>query len=251
MRRLLISGACFAAGMALPPLAYAQTITDPVWSRPPSPELASDLLPGFANGIGVSGSALIECRLFDDGHPFRCRVVSESVPGLGFGAAARLVVASGELRTRRIDGQPTQGMVRTNVSFMTPTVSERGKTWAGRQPTLEGLRLARQVVDKMEDEELPTTESMMDGLDYDRRAVVRPWIEELITPSRERLREVRTVQLARLFSEQALHGMLVGKYPVAPNEEELLDACPEWTPKEAAAVAELRRRYCSRYQCEE
>lgn len=244
--------ACVAMVTLMAGGVQAQTITNPSWTRPPDPDLSGLLLPAFANTIGVSGSAVIECHLFKDGHPFLCRVISEPVPGLGFGAAARLVVASGELSTRRVDGEPTRGSIRTRVSFSAAPLGQRGKTWTGPEPTPEGLRLARQVVEMMPEEHFPTLDDMMDGLDYDRRAVVRSWIEELdLGPSPKRVRDIRAIQFARLFNEDELRGLLDGRYPEMPTEDELLDACPELTAKEAAGLAELRSRYCARYQCGE
>ena len=249
MRVALMIGLILSASLVGAPMAQAQSTVDPSWLRSSNPDLASALMPGFATALGVSASALIECRVVEDGHPFTCRVVSETVPGLGFGAAARLVVASGELRTRHVDGRPASSVVRSNVRFVAPPIARRGKTWTGPHPSEEALRLASRLVETMPESAFPSMDDAMDGLDHDRRAVVRPWVEELILPSHERMRQVRAIQLARLFSEADLRGILDGRFPAEPSEEELINACPELTTKEAAAFVELRRRYCERYEC--
>ncbi|RYG15031.1 MAG: hypothetical protein EON96_11330 [Caulobacteraceae bacterium] len=207
-------------------------------------------MPGFANSLGIDAVVTVHCVLMEDGHPFHCQAIDETVHGLGFAAAARLVVASGELRARRLDGAPTPGQVVTRVRFHAPPLATRGESWQGQEAGEEGLRLAGQVLDKYPEPRAFADQSM-DGLDFDRRAVVGPWVVELMTPSPERLRQIQTIQLARLFTVSELQGALDGRFPAFPNGQDFMDAAPGMTASELANLEELRRRYCERYECGE
>jgi hypothetical protein len=113
------------------------------------------------------------------------------------------------------------------------------------------MSLAREIVESMPDwSPRDRREAMMDGLDFDRQAVVGPWIDELLPMDREADLRIAALQIARLYSEAELRRMLAGE-PVDDRSPEALDAaCPERTPGEELAMEELRRRYCSRYGCE-
>lgn len=244
---LLCSGAC--VDPTLDSQSPGPAFEPPSWSSPPDGDLASHLMPGFAATIGVSGSASVRCMIMEDGHPFRCSVLNESVPGLRFGSAARVVAASGQIRTRRIEGEPAPTTIQFTVRFQAPDPSDRGRTWDGPEPGAERLRLARAVAESIPDDAIFAGDPM-DGLDHDRRAVVEPWVQELIGMSAERQMEVRTIQLARLLDERELLGMLEGREVEPPTEEAWLDASPQLTLEEQTAILELRDRYCARFQCQ-
>jgi hypothetical protein len=247
MTRKLCVLACLTALAAAGPLS-AQERTDPYWLAPVEEELASRLYPGFAALMRTPGLARIKCWVEEDGHPYLCHVVHESPRGLGFGSAARVIVASAQVGLGWVDGQPVPTSVETNIRFRTP---EPARGWEGPEPTGVQMSLAREIVESMPDwSPRDRREAMMDGLDFDRQAVVGPWIDELLPMDRETDLGIAALQIARLYSEAELRRMLAGE-PVDDRSPEALDAaCPELTPEEELAMEELRRRYCSRYGCE-
>lgn len=218
------------------------------WERPPDSDLASFLMPGFANLIGVDGSAKVRCRTLEDGNPVNCGVVWETPAGLGFGSAARAVVASGEVRIHRIAGVPSPAYVASTVNFISAPFDQPQDRWAGEKPSEAALVLSRELVDLFGDD-LPGID-LMDGLDYDRRVVVEPWIDELFPTSAEQKREMAILQVARAFGEDRLRRLKAGLDVTWPTLDEIEAACPDFTPEEQTAVLELRRRYCERYECE-
>jgi len=234
----------------LPLEAKAQELVAPSWIAAPDPELAAELLPWFAGLIGVAGRATIKCLAIEDGHAFRCEVVEESPAGLGFGSAGRLVVASGTVAAARMGGRPVARWVQTRVQFHSFDMDAPMEQWTGRTPTPEGLALARQVVETMPFQAIPHMDDLMGGLDHDRRAVVRPWIDELLPGYETVMGEAPIIQTARLFSEDQLRDILAGRYVALPDEKQIARACPEPSPEELAALRELRRRYCERFGCE-
>lgn len=229
--------------------AAAQSDREPSWATAPDGELTGQLMPRFANMLGISGSALIECRVVTDGHPFNCRVVSESHHGLGFGAAARLVVASGEINTARVAGAPIGSTFRARVNFVAADLEDRtSSALKGPVPTPRALALAREIISQA-NSEIDEDSDRMDGLDYDRRAVVSGWMDELMPITASQKLEIRAQQFSRLFSETDLKRILNGERVEMPSAEDLLAACPEPTPAEMEALRELKRRYCGQYEC--
>ena len=225
----------------------AQERTDPYWKSSPDPELGSMLYPGFALLIEASGNATIKCWVESDGHPYVCEVVQETPRGLGFGSAARVMVASAEIGVRRLDGRPVPTSVQTTIRFSMP---ERGR-WDGPEPSDMQLSLAREILQSMPTWTPPDRrETMMEGLDFDRRTVVGPWIDELLPPDRGADLQIAARQMGRLYSEEELRRILSGDTLPARSPEELMAACPDPTPEEEVVIGELRRRYCDRYGCE-
>ena len=247
MTRKLCLLACLTA-LAAAGSVCAQERTDPYWLAPADEELASRLYPGFAALMQTLGMARIKCWVEADGHPYLCNVVHESPRGLGFGSAARVIVASAQVGLGRVDGEPAPASVETNIRFRAP---EPARGWDGPEPTDVQLSLAREIVESMPDwSPRDRMDAIMDGLDFDRRAVVGPWIDELLPMDRETDLRFAALQMARLYSEAELRRVLAGE-PVDDRSPEALDAaCPDLTPEEELAMAELRRRYCDRYGCE-
>ncbi|WP_292098990.1 hypothetical protein [Brevundimonas sp.] len=248
MTRKLCLLACLLPALAAAGPVSAQERTDPYWLAPAQEELASRLYPGFAGLLQTPGLARVKCWVEADGHPYLCDVVHESPRGLGFGSAARVIVASAQVGLGRVDGRPAPTSVETNIRFRVPDV-ERG--WDGPEPTGVQLSLAREIVESMPDwSPRDRMEAMMDGLDFDRRAVVGPWIDELLPMDRETDLRIAALQMARLYSEAELRRVLAGERVDDRSPEALAAACPELTPGEELAMEELRRRYCGRYGCE-
>lgn len=244
-KRMALASLFLSLAMAGP--TAAQDRTGAFWADPVNPELASKLYPGFAALLETPGWARVRCWVETDGHPYICEVVDEFPRGLGFGAAARVIVASATVGVGRVDGQPVPTSIQTNVRFSAP---EPGPAWDGPEPTEARLALARELLESMPDAFPPNyREAMMDGLDFDRRAVVGPWIDELMPMDREAVLRTQTLQIARLLSEADLRRIRAGEPVEAPSPEAFAAACPEPTPEEVAAIAELRRRYCDRYEC--
>lgn len=232
-------------------MTTAQDRTPARWSSPVQADLASELFPRFASLLGESGRVLLICRVEGDGHPYLCEVAREAPHGLGFGAAARVVVASGEFAAARENGEIVPTRIQTNVRFWSPNRAPFGG-WSGPEPTPAAVALAREMFDEMAAaEQLPASyrDEMMDGLDHDRRAVVGPWLDELFPRDAAREKEATSIQMARLFGEDGLRRLRTGEPVDWPSEDEVYAACPDPTPAEQAAFEELRRRYCERYEC--
>lgn len=250
MRPQIVLAGLIGLVASLPSEARGQDFVAPSWIEAPSPDLGDELLPPFAGLIGVGGRATIKCLAIEDGHAFRCEVVEESPAGLGFGSAGRLVVASGKVAAARLDGRPVARWVQTRVRFESFDMDAPMEPWTGQEPTAEGLALAREVVETMPIYAIPRIDDLMGGLDHDRRAVVRPWIAELLPGYETLMREAPIIQTARLFSEDELRDFLAGRHVEIPDPELIALACPEPTPDELIALRELRRRYCERFGCE-
>jgi len=241
-----------AAAMLIASDVAAQDFKPPTWAAAPDGELASDLFPGFAAFLGVNGRASLTCRIVQDGPPFLCRVDDESPAGLGFGAAARLVAASGQMRAARRNGEVAPASIQTTVRFFYPEASAFGG-WTGPEPSAERLALAKALLASgvKDAKRLPSyREMVLDGLDADRRAVVRAWLDELMPYDPDQELSTAATQIARLFGEDDLRRMMAGEEVASPTEEEFMTACPDPTPEQRAALDELKRRYCSRYSCD-
>lgn len=251
MLRIII-GALVGAVALCAGAAPAQQRVNPYWKTPVDPELATDLFPGFAALVQQEGRVEVRCHVPADGRPYLCTVVEETPPGLGFGAAARVMLTSAEVGTARVDGRPVPSEVVTTVYFQLPDRTGPYGSWTGPEPTPAHLALAHQVVAGPQKDSLPgmfDREQMLDGLDHDRRAVVRPWIDELFPSDPEAEQKAAAVAMARLYSEADLRRILAGEPVAYPSEQAFFSAWPEATPQEEANLEELRRRYCERYEC--
>ncbi len=247
----------WAAGfliMALTAPALAQendpTFIPPSWARAPDSALVVGLLPPIAGLIGVSGWAAIDCLAPDDGHTFDCHVTDESPEGLGFGSAGRLIVASGEVRAARLNGEILPRRVSTRIFFMGPDLDEVFPPWTGHEPTEAELVLARQVVEIDTLVRPMTVDFLVRSLDFDRRAIVRGWIDELLPHYDETLLEIMAIQLARVMSVADMQAVIDGETVPRPDPDLMVEACPDPSAEELRAIRELRRRYCERWSCE-
>lgn len=228
----------------------AQERTSPSWARPADPLVAEMLYPGFAAMLEQGGWARIRCWIEDDGHPFLCEVADEAPHGLGFGAAARVTIASADVRAARVDGQIVGRMIQTTVRFAMADEGVPFGGWTGPEPSGGKLALARKVVsDRAEDFPPSYRDSMMNGLDFDRRSIVGAWIDELMPFDPVRATDALVLQAARLFTEDELQRMLAGENIDPPSDEDFYAASPDATPEDEAAITELKRRYCDRWEC--
>lgn len=247
-RMVSLAAACALAGVGGG--AAAQEQVNPSWAKPVQTDLAERLFPGFAATIGQSGRVTVRCEIEADGHPYLCDIVDEAPHGLGFGSAARVIIASAEVRAARVDGLIVGRTIQTTVRFLMPEDDAPFGNWTGPEPSESRLALARALVETMTSDFAPSLrEEMMDGLDFDRRATVSQWIDELMPRDPAREKEVATIQFARLFDEYQLRRLLARQPVDFPSEEAFYQACPDPTPAEAAALVELKRRYCDRWEC--
>lgn len=90
-----------------------------VWARTPTAETMARSYPPKAAAEGVGGSADLLCFIGLRGLPESCKVIEESPPGLGFGAAAQRGVAPAmQAAPLARDGLPSQGrVVRIRIAF--------------------------------------------------------------------------------------------------------------------------------------
>jgi len=232
--------------------AGAQERSDPYWARPVQADLAEKLYPGFAALIGQGGRVTLVCPVARDGPVYLCEIVDETPRGLGFGAAARVMATSAEVGAARLDGRIVARHIRFTTRFAMADQGAPYGGWTGPEPNRATLALAREMIEEATGAEwLPPSyrDRMMDGLDHDRRAVVEPWLDELFPRDEAREKATMALQLARLFDETELRRLRAGDPVDWPSEDEFFAACPDPTPAELAAIDELRRRYCERYEC--
>lgn len=149
MKRRVTILALAAAMTAVGGTAGAQERVPARWTRPVQPELAEQLYPGFASLLGEDGRVVLVCPIDEDGPADRCEVVEEAPAGLGFGAAARVMVASAEVAVSRVDGVAVPSRIRTTVRFRQKDDDVPFGGWTGPEPTPAALALAREMMDEM------------------------------------------------------------------------------------------------------
>lgn len=243
-----------AAGLALAlavgaGVVQAQDRVSPGWRKPPDPHLGMDLYPRFASIMNQQGWATVKCRIEADGHPFNCEVIDEWPYGLGFGSAARVVVASGEIAAAREGGQIVGRPIQTTVRFSLPQGPIFGG-WKGPEPSAEALALARQLAEQHVDVSPPLNRDvMLGGLDYDRRQIVLGWFDELMPIDVEREKEGLALTIARLATLDQIRGMIAGVPMEEPSDEDYYAAGPDPTPEDLAVYDEIKRRFCERWDC--
>lgn len=242
---------CLVAALAGGSALHAQDreVEPPSWRTAPDPNLAGELMPGLAGLMGISGRATVRCLAVGDGRPSRCHVADERPAGLGFGSAARLVVASGEVRAARSDGRIVTSWINSTVNFTAFDLDQPVRQWTGPEPSEEGLALARRVVKTDLAAHLPTVDELIAGLDFDRRALVRNWIEELLPGLEATNRDAPAIQLARLLTPEQLRTILAGGDVPTPDYETYEAAFQDVSAEELIALRELRRRFCERWSC--
>lgn len=94
--------------------------TEADWIRRPTPDMLRAVWPKAAMQSGRGGQALIACKLSTQGLLFDCKVVSETPPGMGFGAAAIAMSPQLLMKPARHNGQAVVSEVRIPVKFESP-----------------------------------------------------------------------------------------------------------------------------------
>ncbi|HXA39940.1 MAG TPA: TonB family protein [Phenylobacterium sp.] len=117
--RLAVAAGFFAfashAGAA-PPI-----ITHPDWIVKPDAGAYSRYYPPLASELGVSGYAVIHCKVGRDGYLSECSVGMERPAALGFGQAAIGLSAEFQMRPQTLNGQPVDGAgINIPIRFNAP-----------------------------------------------------------------------------------------------------------------------------------
>ena len=84
-------------------------VQNPDWERLPSGDQLADIYPDQARDYGVTGRAVIKCRILAAGQLSDCEVISETPAGLGFGRATLQAARYFKMRPKTINGTPVEG----------------------------------------------------------------------------------------------------------------------------------------------
>lgn len=108
---------------------------DADWLKKPTAENLMAVWPRQGLERGLGGRAKLTCIVTVQGALRDCKVVEESPPGIGFGAAALALTPQFLMRPAMKDGKPVQGEVSIPINFPSP-----GKALGSRiVPDTEGL----------------------------------------------------------------------------------------------------------------
>lgn len=127
------------------PAVPAHAVTRPDWAALPSAEGMARYYPEAAQRAGLEGSATISCAVAQSGSLQACRLVAESPPGAGFGAAALQMAPLFHMRPMSVDGHPVAGgAISIPIRFRLPKepdppASEVAATWIAILLALAGL----------------------------------------------------------------------------------------------------------------
>lgn len=234
-------------------LSFGLTGQDPgvvnaAWVSAPAATAAD--YPRFAGIVRAEGHVVVQCEALPTGALSACTAMSEKPAHLGFGREAVRVVQRGVLTPRTVDGTPVTSRIQVRIPFRMPAwpPSATPNPWTGPEPTAGQRNSAQRWAVRAASRSPTLARFGLEDLPPDRRAVVTEWIGELY-PDRQKTQEIFTVAAARLLAEIGLPEMP----PTRPLDEET------WSRRFAAASAdqfdghaadaELRRRYCARYEC--
>ena len=110
-----------AAAAEAPVTAPATLIAPPVWLKKPSgPDVASHY-PQKALSAGLSGGAVVECKVTPKGRLQFCTLISETPEGYDFGKAVLKLAYFFQMAEVDGDGAPTAGrLVRLPLKYNLP-----------------------------------------------------------------------------------------------------------------------------------
>ncbi|MFK0299404.1 energy transducer TonB [Brevundimonas sp. NPDC090276] len=231
----------FAVSGVDPEMANATWLNAPV-ARPTD-------YPRFASIVRAEGHVVVQCESLPTGALSACTAMSEKPAGLGFGDEAVRVVERGRTVPRTVDGTPAASRIQTRIPFrISSEPPPKPGPWIGPEPTAGQRESARRWAIQAASRMPRFARFGLEELPADRRAVVTEWITELY-PDRQKAQEIFTVAAARLLAEIGLAEMP----PTRPLDEGTWNrrfaAASADQFDGAAADAELRRRYCARYEC--
>ena len=107
----------------------------PDWKRLPEVHNFMDVYPKRARDLGVEGTAVMKCRVLQNGRLKDCAVVSETPPGFGFGQAELKLAPYFLMTPKLIDGKPVDDEVtvpirfKLNVIYATPPSPSEHKSF--------------------------------------------------------------------------------------------------------------------------
>ena len=94
--------------------------THPDWIAKPSGDDMAEAYPQLAETMGVSGHAVISCKVATTGRVENCKVTSETPPGFGFGAAALKIAPAFQMAPSTVGGSATVSDVNIPIRFVLP-----------------------------------------------------------------------------------------------------------------------------------
>ena len=114
-----------SASMATTPTpdlpARAAVTTQPEWRQRPTWRDIDRVFPHGPRARGLSGAALMTCKVNRLGQLAECAIVQEVPPGNGFGEAALKLADKFEMRPQTKNGIPVDGgVVRIPLRFIHP-----------------------------------------------------------------------------------------------------------------------------------
>ncbi len=123
-------------------------VTKPDWLRKPSGEDMANFYPPLAQMFSLSGRAMIDCTVTDQGALTDCSVGGETPIGIGFGQAALRLSDLFRMKPQTFDGAPVGGAkIRVPIRFVAPQPPTPAPvaTTASPPPTGAALALSRQL----------------------------------------------------------------------------------------------------------
>lgn len=245
-------GLVLSVGLCATTLPVAAQDAPPRWLNPPQP----GMFPGFAGLIKVNGRVTLRCRVARQGLPEDCEVLEAIPDSLGFEDAALRAAATGVASPRIVNGQAVPAEIQFTVRFV-HVLSEDGgdgSPYLGPAVSPRAIELGRRIARENEVEIVrDISDSMLEGLAPDRRAIVEPWLYELRILDAEILIDDYGIMLARLTSEADLEASAAAGTPLnrgVPTEEEWDAVSVDLVhPGYEARWTRLRERYCAMWSC--
>lgn len=87
------------------------------WVKKPRSEDLATVWPRDAIRKGLDGEVMLRCVVTVEGLLSRCEVKSETPPGLGYGAAALQLTPQFQMKPKKVNGAPVEGIVLVPVNF--------------------------------------------------------------------------------------------------------------------------------------
>ncbi|MBA4011399.1 MAG: hypothetical protein C0481_05985 [Phenylobacterium sp.] len=194
-------GAIALAALAVssPGLAAAPpaVVTNPDWLEQPSREDVSNHFPKVAEALGVSGRAVVTCKVDSYGKLEDCEHGFAQPPELGFGEAALAMSGLFRMKPKLIDGRPVEGgVVRIPIRFSLPKASTEP---TASKATPQELAEARKLIAIIG----PQVTAVLDAV-VDREDLADPGVSaETVEAARTALRGALPTAKERLLAAAA------------------------------------------------
>jgi TonB family protein len=111
----------------------------PDFSKAPSVAEVAAAYPARAKAAGVSGTAMLACRVARDNHPRDCEAVKETPGNYGFGAAARKLAENMVVDTPDMVGKNIFIPMMFDAAVLTGSAMVSKPIWS-QMPTIEDVR---------------------------------------------------------------------------------------------------------------